>query len=121
MDGMKDEDKSSRANGFDETSLVEVVVAVFIHGEIMRIPKLDVGDVMGLDLDSVFHVAVAAPALEFEHFRGGNAVHVVYKFAGVGRNVRQNIVEGAGAELKRRRGRFVQVERKKRIEGRGIE
>ena len=87
MDRMKDEDKRSRANGFDEASLVGMAIAEFINGEITRIPELDVGDVIGLEVESVFQSAIAASPLEFENLLGGDAIDVVHKFAGVGRNV----------------------------------
>ena len=119
---MKNEDKRSRANGFDEASLVRMVIAVFINGEMAGILELDVGNIIGLDVDGVFQFAIAAPALELENLRGGDAIDVVYKFPGVGRNVEQDIVEGTTAELRRRRGtRLEQVERKKGIERRGVE
>jgi hypothetical protein len=122
MDRMKDEDKSSRANGLDKASPVGIAIAVFIHGEITGIPELDVGDVIGLDVDSVFQIAVAAPALEFDDLRGADAIDVVHEFAGVGSNVGQDLGDRAGAELRWRRGaRFAQIERKEGIERRGVE
>ncbi len=122
MDRMKDEDKRSRANGLDEVAPVGIAVAVFVHREITGIPELDVGDVIGLDVDSVFQIAVAAPAFEFDDLRGGDAIDVVHEFASVGRNVGQDVVDGAGTELRWRRSAvFVHVERKEGIERCGVE
>jgi hypothetical protein len=122
MDRMKDEDKRSSANGFDEAAQVGIAIAVFLHGEITGIQELDIGDVIGLDVDRVFQFSIAAPALEFEDLRGGDAVDVVHEFASVGRNVGQDVVEGAGTELRWRRGaRFVRVERKEGIERCGVD
>lgn len=122
MDRMKEEDKRSRANGLDEASPAGIAIAVFIHREITGIPELDVGDVIGLDVDSVFQIAVAAPALEFDDLRGGDAIDVVHEFVGVGSNVGQDLGDRAGAELGwRRDAKFAQVESKEGIERRGVE
>lgn len=85
---MKDEDKRGRANCFHEAGQVVITRSVFIHGKITGIQKLDVGDVDNLDVGCFFQFAIAASALEFEHLCGGDAVDVVYKLAGVRRNVR---------------------------------
>jgi hypothetical protein len=122
MDWMKDEDKRSRAIGLDEAAQAGIAIAVFVHGQITGIPELDVSDVIDLDVGSVFQFAITAPALEFDDLRGGDAIDVVHEFASVGRNVGQDVVEGASAELRWRRGaRFAEIERKEGIERHWVE
>lgn len=87
MDRMKNQDKGCRANGCDEAALVGIAGAVFIHRQMTGILELDVGDVIGLDLDGVFQFAIAASTLEFKDLRGSDAIDVVHEYARVGRNM----------------------------------
>ena len=119
---MKDQDKRSGANGFNEAAQFGIAIAVFIYGEITGIPQLDVGDVIGPDVGSVLQLAIAAPAFEFDDLPGGDAIDIVHEFAGIGSNAGQDVVEGAGAQLRRSSAaEFAQVGREEGIELRGAE